>query len=134
MATGAVYRPNRETGFFEGARSGHLAFPFCRTCKTFHWYPMPRCPSCRGREIEWRRIAGRGEVYSFTRVEHPFDKSRIGSLPYVVALVTFPDASGVRLVTNIVGAAPGALRVGLPVEPVFRTDDSGRTVVEFRLA
>ena len=62
---------------------------------------------------------------------HAFDKSRAGALPYVVALVEFADAPGVRLVTNIVDSQQEGLRIGQPVEPVFRLED-GRPIVEFR--
>lgn len=120
-------------GFFEKAAAGHLAFPYCRVCHRFHWYPMPRCPHCHGRDIEWRDVAGRGEIVSFTRVMHRFDKSRAGKLPYVVALVKFTDAPGINLVTNIVDCQSDELRIGQSVEPVFRADESGRPVVEFKV-
>lgn len=121
-------------GFFENARDSRLAFPHCRSCGRFHWYPMPRCPHCRAQDITWRGVAGRAEVVSFTRVVHAFDELRGGELPYVVALVRFADAPGVNLVTNIVGSADETLQIGQLVDPVFRTDKQGRALVEFRLA
>jgi len=119
-------------GFRENARAGYVAFPHCRTCGRFHWYPMPLCPHCRGRDIEWRRVAGTAEIFSFTRVMHPFDPSRVGALPYIVALVTFPDAPGVRLITNIIGEGLDALRIGQTVVPRFTSDEYGRPMVVFR--
>jgi uncharacterized protein len=124
--------PPEFAGFFENAAAGRLAFPYCGHCGQFHWYPMPRCPHCRGHDITWRPIAGRGEIFSFTRVLHPFDKSRVHTLPYVVALVIFADAPGIRLITNIVGCGLAELRIGLTVEPVFGTDKNGQPVVDFR--
>lgn len=120
-------------GFFERAAAGHLAFPLCRACGKFHWYPMPRCPHCRGRDIEWRDIRGRGALVSFTRVMHPFDKSRAGRLPYVVALVQFAEAPDVRFVTNIVDGETMDLSIGQPVEPVFATDENGKARVDFKV-
>jgi uncharacterized protein len=90
--------------------------------------------SCRGHDITWRPIAGRGEIFSFTRVMHPFDKSRVHTLPYVVALVVFADAPGIRLITNIVDGGSAELRIGLTVQPVFGTDKNGQPVVNFRPA
>jgi uncharacterized OB-fold protein len=119
-------------GFFEKAATGRLAFPYCRRCSKFHWYPMPRCPHCRTHDIEWRDVAGRGEIVSFTRVMHRFDNSRAGKLPYVVALVKFADAPGINLVTNIVDCQNDELRIGQSVEPVFRTNETGRPFVDFR--
>lgn len=120
--------------FFENAARGRLAFPFCRGCGRFHWYPMPRCPHCRGKDVEWRQVEGRGRLASFTSVLHPFDKSRAHNLPYVVALVQFADAPGITLVTNIVGGDIGPLSIGQSVEAVFRTNAAGTSVVEFRVA
>jgi uncharacterized protein len=119
------------SGFFENARQHRLAFPCCRSCGKFHWYPMPRCPHCRGSDVEWRKVSGRGTLFSFTRVMHAFDKSRADALPYVVALVEFADAPGVRLITNIIDSPHDELRIGQSVAPVFRLKD-GRAVVEFR--
>ncbi len=119
-------------GFFENARAGRLAFPYCPNCSRFHWYPMPRCPHCRGAHIIWQQVSGRGELFSFTRVVHPFDASRAGTLPYVIGLVTFADALDVRLVTNIVGEGLDRLAVGQIVLPVFRADNGKAAVVEFR--
>ena len=121
-------------GFFENARAGHVAFPRCRSCGRFHWYPMPRCPHCRRRDIEWRRVSGEAEIFSLTRVMHPFDLSRADARPYVVALVTFPDAPGVRLVTNIVGDGLDALRIGQTVMPAFGKERNGLAIVEFQSA
>jgi uncharacterized protein len=121
-------------GFFEHAAARRLAFPYCEDCNRFHWYPMPRCPHCRGNNLQWRPISGRGEIFSFTRVTYPFDKSRADRLPYVVALVTFADAPGVRLITSIVDAGVAELRIGLPVEPAFGADENGQPIVEFSAA
>ena len=121
------------TGFFANAREQRLAFPHCRGCGRFHWYPMPRCPHCRGGDIEWRPIAATGEIFSFTHVRHPFDPSRAQDLPYVVALIVFAEAPGVRLITNIVEGDGDAVRIGQPVAPVFSTGKDGRPVVNFRI-
>lgn len=120
-------------GFFENAARGRLAFPWCRDCRRFHWYPMPRCPHCRGKAIEWRAVEGRGRLSSFTRVLHAFDKSRADKLPYVVALVEFADAPGVTLVTNLQVDDVVDLTIGQAVEADFRTNAAGTPLVEFRV-
>ncbi len=120
-------------GFAANLAEGRLAFPRCRDCGRFHWYPKPVCPHCRSTAIEWRPVRGRGVVYSFTTVHHAFDEKWRGSLPYVVALVTFEDAPGVRLITNLTGVAPKDVRIGAAVEPVIPAD-GGHDRVVFRLA
>lgn len=120
-------------GFFAHARQGHLCFPYCQACGRFHWYPMPRCPHCQHAGWHWQRVSGAGEIFSFTTVRHAFDQSRRDALPYVVALITFADAPGVRLVTNI-DAEAGALRVGQRVEPVFGASNGNDGRIVFRVS
>lgn len=121
-------------GFFDHAREQRIAFPLCRACGRFHWYPMPRCPHCRSTNVVWQPIAGKGELFSFTEVRHAFDQSRRDDLPYIVGLVTFADAPDVRLITNIAGADLSSLYIGQPLDPVFVTNDKGQPLVHFRLA
>ena len=120
--------------FFEHLRAGNLCFPRCRDCNLFHWYPKSACPHCQSAALTWRAVAGRGEVFSFTVVHHAFDEKSKGRLPYIVALVTFADAPGVRLITNIVGVAPEALRIGAAVQPVFPPAGAEEPRVLFQLA
>lgn len=121
-------------GFAVHLRQGRLSFPFCTTCDRFHWYPKPLCPHCRSAAIEWRAIAGPGEIFSYTVVRHAFDETWKSELPYVVALVTFADAPGVRLVTNVVDVVPDLVGIGAAVEPIFPDADDAETRVQFRLA
>lgn len=125
--------PPEFAGFFEHVAAGRLAFPRCEGCQKFHWYPMPRCPHCQANRIIWQPVSGRAEIFSFTSVLHAFDKSRREDLPYIVALVVFADAPGVRLISNIVGTDYGVLHIGDTVEPVFAAA-ADRPLVNFRLA
>ena len=124
--------PPEFSGFAAAARKGRLAFPKCARCGRFHWYPMPRCPHCRSADIEWQPVSGPAQVFSFTIVRYPFDKRRADALPYVVALVTFADAPGVRLITNIVGPDSLDVAIGDDVEPQFAPGDPVGAVVSFR--
>ena len=129
------HEPPREfAGFFDHARNGRLAFPRCRSCERFHWYPMPICPHCQSADIAWHPIAGRGEILSFTHVRHAFDRSRHGALPYTVALIVFPDAPGVQFVTNIVDATEEDIAIGRTVAPCFPVQEDQLPRVYFQLS
>lgn len=105
-------------GHFDHLSAGKLAFPFCEECGRWHWYPMPLCPHCRSSRLSWRPVSGTGEIWSWTVVRHAFDASHRDKLPYVVALVCFEEAPGIRLVANVEAASPDELRIGMPVELV----------------
>lgn len=106
------------SGYFDSLRAGTVSFPYCEDCGRNHWYPMPRCPHCQSERIIWRPVSATGEIWSWTVVRHAFDEKFAEKLPYVVALITFEDAPGIRLIANIEGANEDELRVGLPVELV----------------
>lgn len=117
-------------GHFEQLAQGRLCFPYCPACQRFHWYPMPLCPHCRTDGWQWRAVQGSGMLYSWTEVHHAFDARYGGALPYIVALIEFVDAPGIRLVSNLVGAASQALTIGQSVTADFSqvTADGGRLV------
>lgn len=110
-------------GHFEHLSAGRLAFPICQACGKWHWYPMTLCPHCRSGRLAWRTVRGVGDIWSWTVVRHPFDPGWHDKIPYVVALVCFTDAPGIRLVANIEDISPVDLRIGLPVELVPPADD-----------
>jgi uncharacterized OB-fold protein len=119
-------------GFFDGIHAHSLRFPKCTDCGRHHWYPMQKCPHCGSDALRWEPVSGRGRLWSWTVVRHAYAPELRERLPYVVALVVFDDAPGVRLVTNLVDADPSALAIDMPVVPVFRTDVAGPGRVEFR--
>jgi uncharacterized OB-fold protein/acyl dehydratase len=120
---------NQDTEFFwEAAKRGELRVQRCVSCGRLRHPPRPMCPSCRSPAWEAVRMSGRGEVYSFVVYHHPpfpgFD------VPYVVALVALEE--GVRIVSNVVGARPEDVRVGMPVEATFEAVDDELTLPMFR--
>lgn len=132
-AGGPARRPrpsvNQDTEFFwEAAKRGELRVQRCASCGTLRHPPRPMCPTCRSPAWEAVRASGRGEVYSFVVYHHPpfpgFD------VPYVVALVALEE--GVRVVSNVVGARPEDVRIGLPVEVTFEAVDDELTLPMFR--
>lgn len=108
--------------------AGELRLPWCPDCARWHWYPMPRCPHCRGTALAWRAVRGPARLYSWTEITHRFDPRYAGPLPYLVALVELDEAPGIRLVTNLVDVDAAALTVDLPLEADFRAarDDPPR--------
>ena len=79
--------------------------------------------------MEWDTFeaSGRGILYSFVVVHHPqvepFD------YPLPVGLVELEE--GTRVVANLGGILPGALRVGLPLVATFVDYDAGLSLPVF---
>jgi hypothetical protein len=132
-ASGAATRPDpivtRDTDFYwEGALRGELLGQACAACGKLRHPPRPMCPHCHCLERKLVRLSGRGEVYSWIVPRHPAPVG-FAEAP-VVALVELEE--GIRIVSNVVGAAPGQVRQGLPVEVAFEPTRSGKAVPVFR--
>jgi uncharacterized OB-fold protein len=82
--------------------------------------------------VRWEPAVGRGILYTYSTVFMndlpPFSER----LPYVVAAVDLEE--GPRLMTRIVGAAPGELRVGMAVVVEFEEISEEVAVPVFRPA
>lgn len=117
-------------GWWEGLARHELWLQRCRDCGTTRSYPRAVCPSCLSSATEWVRARGRGTVYSFTVTHQNQAPGFRGELPYVLAIVELDE--GPRLMTNIVGCAPDAVRIGLPVEVVFEDVTPEVTLAKFR--
>lgn len=100
----------------------------CRTCGCHLDYPRVVCTSCYGGDLEWVRSLGTGTIHSFT-VSH----RQVGGFdleaPYVVALIDLDE--GARLLSNVVGSEPGAVRIGDRVALVIEDLSDDRSVPRF---
>jgi len=103
--------------FWDGCARGELLLQRCSDCATLRHPPSPICPHCRSARAEWIPAGGRGTVYTFTIVRQALGKGWEPLVPYVVAVIDL--AEGPRILSNIVGIAPEAVMIGMPVELVF---------------
>jgi len=113
-----------DTAFFwAGTASGELRVQRCGGCGALRHPPGPMCPSCGTLAADPREYvvaAGTGDVYSYVVHHHPPVPGK--KLPIVIALVQL--AEGVRMTGELLGVAPGQVRIGLPVRAEFvRVDD-----------
>ena len=126
--------PPEFAGFWSSLRSNKLSFPRCLACGRFHWYPMKRCPHCFSDRLAWVAVSGQPTLYSWTVVRRAFSPAFKDAVPYVVGLIEFPGAPGVRLITDIVEADPSALVIGMAMTPVFDRQSERMPMVFFRPA
>ncbi len=125
--------PSPETQrYWEGCKSHELWLPFCRPCQTFFFYPRRFCPQCFGWDIEWRRVSGRGTVYSYAIQHRAFHPGWAQETPYVTAIVELDE--GPRMYTNLVDVEPdpNSLRCDMPVEVVFEDISEEISLPRFR--
>jgi hypothetical protein len=117
--------------YWEGTRAGELRAQRCLDCGHLRFPPAVLCPKCLGENLEWRRLSGRGRIYTYIVVHRPQHPAFFADAPYNVAIVELEE--GIRLHSSIVDCAPAELRVGLPVAVVFDRINDEVTLPRFRL-
>ncbi|UXY20449.1 OB-fold domain-containing protein [Streptomyces cynarae] len=124
--------------FWEYAARGELRVQACSDCGEPRFPPRPCCPHCRSFAGQWRRMSGKGRIWSYVVPHPPLLPAYAAHAPYNVILVELAEAPRIRLVGNLV-AGPGApldsvpperVRIGARVEAVFGGDGLPRWVLE----
>jgi uncharacterized OB-fold protein len=123
-------------GWWEGAGRGELVLQRCTSCGVVQHKPRAICVTCLTDTIEHFVASGRGTVHTFTVTHQNIAAPFNAQLPYVLAYVELEE--GPRVLTNIVGTEPDAVRIGLPVVADFATpardDGEAFAVPRFRPA
>lgn len=109
--------------YFDAAREGRLLLKRCSGCGKVHHYPRSLCPFCWSGDVEWMTASGKGEIYTYSVM-------RRGE-PYCIAYVRLRE--GPTIMTNIVDCDLDTVRVGDPVQVVFKPTESGSAVPMFTL-
>lgn len=116
--------------YWEACKRGELRMQECGACGHVRFPPAILCPRCLSESFRWRRMSGRGTVYTFIVVHRPQHPAFFEDVPYNVALVELDE--GPRLHSRIVACANEDLRIGMPVEVVFEKKNDDVTMPYFR--
>ncbi len=126
-------RPAPESSpYWEAAKEHRLEMPHCRACDGY-WFPPSRtCPHCTSSDVEFRPVSGQGKVFSFVIFDRVYHPAFAAEVPYVVALVELDE--GPRMISNIVGIEPDAVRCDMRLTVVFDDVAEGVSVPKFKPA
>ena len=106
--------------FWAGAARGELRIPRCDSCGRLRWYPEEQCRHCEAEPMTWETMSGRGTLFSWVVVTHPFLAQFSDLVPFVPALVALDEDPSVRIPTRMVDCDPESLDYEMPVTVVFR--------------
>jgi uncharacterized protein len=125
-------KPSAESApYWAAAKERRLVLQRCNACGQCWFPPSHRCAHCLSADFDWRESKGQGRIYSFVvfhRVYHPAFESEV---PYAVAIVELDE--GPRLLANIVGTPPEAIRCDERVRVVFE-ERGEHTIPQFVIA
>ncbi|NLU70101.1 OB-fold domain-containing protein [Streptomyces sp. HNM0574] len=119
--------------FWEYAAQGELRVQACAECGELRFPPRPCCPHCQSFDSEWRRMSGRGRIWSYVLPHPPLLPAYAEQAPYNAVVVELSEAPHIRLVGNVVSAPdarldsvdPAKLRIGAPVKVAFTRGPDG---------
>jgi uncharacterized protein len=115
--------------FWDATRNRELVLQRCESCNNYIHYPRAICPYCHSDDLEFLPASGQGSVYAFSVMHRPGNPAMQDRVPYVVALIDLTE--GPRMMSNIVGCDPAAVRVGLPVSVTWEELSDGRALPLF---
>lgn len=108
---------DRNRGFWTSGADGVLRFLRCEDCGYYNHPPTPLCPRCHSKRQAYAAVSGRATLHTFTVNHQPWMPGP--ELPYVIAIVEFPEQDGLRLTTNLVNCAVDDVRIGMAVRVTF---------------
>ncbi len=120
--------------FWEGCRRHELLMQRCAACSAFRFTPRPLCPKCRATACEWQPVSGRGSIVSRIVVHAPVLPCFADRVPYAVVLVELEEDPALRLVGNVLDAAPHEVEIGRRVEVAFEKLTEEISLPQWRLA
>ncbi len=104
---------------------GRFEIQRCNGCGAHVFYPRELCPRCGSVDLHWVAPSGLGTVYASTTVR--IDPRR----PHDVSLIDLDE--GVRLMSRVVDAEPGSVRIGQRVRARI-AQDAGAPLLVFEMA
>ena len=115
--------------FWDAAKKHELVAYKCLNCGALYSQAID-CVSCDSPRMDWVKVSGRGEVFTFCIYHQAFHPAWKDDIPYNVAYVKLDE--GPLLLTNIVGCANKDIHIGMPVEVVFEDINEEITLPKFK--
>ena len=115
--------------FWEAAKRGEFIIPYCNSCSTLFFYPREVCPNCFSKDLDWKKMSGKGHVYTYTHVRQAVHPSFQSANGHIYAIVQLDE--GPKIPSGISGCEPKEVYVDMPVSVVFDDITEDYTLVKF---
>ena len=116
--------------FWEATKRGELIIPYCNSCSTLFFYPREVCPNCFSKDLGWKKMSGKGHVYTYTHVRQAVHPSFQSANGHIYAIVQLDE--GPKIPSGISGCEPKEVYVNMPVSVVFDDITEDYTLVKFQ--
>ena len=116
--------------FWEATKRGELIIPYCNSCSNLFFYPREVCPNCFSKNLGWKKMSGKGHVYTYTHVRQAVHPSFQSANGHIYAIVQLDE--GPKIPSGISGCEPEEVYVDMPVSVVFDDITDDYTLVKFQ--
>lgn len=104
----------------------------CSSCGNVNYPPRARCLKCGSTSLEQYKLPEKGSLISFTIIRNPplgFERSA----PYALGLIELED--GTRITAQLTDVDLDELKIGIPVESVFRkvSEDGDAGIIRYAI-
>jgi uncharacterized OB-fold protein len=114
--------------YWEGTRQKKLLVQFDRKSGKYQHYPRASSLFNGHRDLEWREVSGKGEVFTYTVARRGPPAFR-GKEPYLIATVTLDI--GVNVIANVVHCGIDEIKIGMKVKPHWLPLSNGAHLLAF---
>ncbi|MBM4432803.1 MAG: Zn-ribbon domain-containing OB-fold protein [Chloroflexi bacterium] len=129
-------RPISPISFHQYLNEEKLMGSKCKKCGKLYAPPRPICISCRGTEMEWAPLKGKGKLVTYTcihvgppwMVEQGYDREH----PYCSGVVDLEE--GVKIDARLEGvnaSKPESIKLGIPLTVQFLHRGEGEKMQTF---
>lgn len=115
--------------FFAAAKRHELVVQRCRACGAHRFPAREICSSCLSRDVDWVKVSGEGEIFSYNVMHQVYHPGFADEVPYAVVVVKLKE--GAKMNSNLKGIAPHAIKIGMPVKVVFDDISDAVTLPKF---
>jgi len=123
-------RDELSTPFWEASRRHELVLQNCQKCGSYRYPAGPFCPECLSDELEWRKVSGRGVIYTWTVFFRAYHPAFASDLPYAVVVVELEE--GPRIISTLVDCKLTDIKIDMPVEVTFEDVSDEISLPKFR--
>jgi len=117
--------------FWDALTQDRIIVQQCSACDSWIFYPRSRCTNCLSDTLEWKKVSGRGTLFTYSIANQPTAPMFADETPQVIAIIELDE--GVRMTTTMITDEPATLQVGVRVEPFFDHGSDGATLLRFRV-
>lgn len=122
--------------FWEAVARHEVAFQRCQHCGRYAHPPVSFCAACHNLDnpsFTFEKVSGRGRIVNWTVIVDHMVAGFAESGPIVHVLVALDEQEDLLFPATLIGDTSG-LRIGAPVEFVFRDVTEGVTLPYFQLS